>query len=77
MNVRPALDGDPPAAFWCWLASFWTMATDVEVPPDLPESLAEVLDQHDPETILAVHEYSERLLAAYDLEEELENRTYG
>lgn len=53
------------------------MTSDATIPSDLPDSLAEVLDQHDVETLLAVHEYSEELLEERGLEEEIEGRSFG
>ena len=44
---------------------------------ELPESLVELLDQHDPETLLAIREYCDQVLDEYDLEEEIEEQTYG
>jgi hypothetical protein len=51
------------------------MASDA--PRDLPDSLAELLDQHDPETLAAIRDHCDRLLEEYDLEEDVEERTYG
>ncbi|MDQ2053043.1 MULTISPECIES: hypothetical protein [Halobellus] len=53
------------------------MAPDVEAESDLPASLEELLDQHEPETIAAIRDYCDQLLEAYDIEEDLDERTYG
>lgn len=54
-----------------------SVTVDLERPDDLPESVATLLDQQDPETVMAIHAYCEILLAEYDLADEIEDRTYG
>lgn len=49
----------------------------IDRPDDLPASLATLLEQQDPETVVAIHAYCEALLAEYDLLDEIESRTYG
>lgn len=49
----------------------------LERPDDLPVSIARLLDQQDPDTVVAIHAYCEALLAEYDLFDEIESRTYG
>ena len=51
------------------------MASDA--PRGLPDSLAELLDQHDPETLAAIRSYCDQLLEEYDLQDEADDRTYG
>lgn len=53
------------------------MASNDSTPEELPESLVELLDQHEPETVAAIHRYCERLLEEHDLEDELDERTYS
>jgi hypothetical protein len=53
------------------------MAPDVESDRDLPASLEKLLDQHEPETVAAIRDYCDQLLEAYDIEEDLDERTYG
>jgi hypothetical protein len=44
---------------------------------DLPDSLETLLSQHDPETLAAIRERCDALLGEYDLEEEIDEQTYG
>lgn len=44
---------------------------------DLPDSLRAVLDQHEPETLAAIRDHCDRALEEHDIEEEVEERTYG
>jgi len=53
------------------------MPSDVDSESDLPASLEELLDQHEPETIVAIRDYCDQLLETYDVEEDLDERTYG
>jgi hypothetical protein len=45
--------------------------------PRLPDSLAELLDQQDPERLAAIRARCESLLAEYDLADEIEDQTYS
>lgn len=54
-----------------------SMASDIKQPKELPDSIAELLEQHDPETLLAIREYADSILDEYDIEEEIGERTYG
>ena len=61
-----------------WLCSKQgRMGSDIKQPEELPDSIAELLEQHDPETLLAIREYADAMLEEYDIEEEIEERTYG
>lgn len=53
------------------------MVSDVDPPSDLPDSLEALLQQHEPETLLAIRDRCDQLLEEYDVEEEVEERTYG
>jgi hypothetical protein len=53
------------------------MAPDVDPDSGLPKSLEELLEQHEPETVVAIRDYCDQLLESYDLEEDLDERTYG
>lgn len=46
-------------------------------PPALPESLEELLDQQDPERLLAIRARCESLLEEYELADEIEDYTYS
>jgi hypothetical protein len=43
----------------------------------LPDSLKAVLDQHEPETLVAIRNYCDSALEEYDLQTDIDERTYG
>lgn len=53
------------------------MPSDVDEATDLPASLRDLLEQHDPETLVAIRHYCDSLLDEYELADEVESRTYG